>query len=223
MSKVAVSLVVLLLVQADSHSLQRAQNAAKSSKQRLSYFSSRVFGGKQPFGVSHVVSSPVSSNHGSYIMQISAGTPAWDVCGLVDTGSDLLWLQCLPCTTCYTEPDPLYDPSKSTSYTKVPCTDTLCKDLGKAGSCSTSYLLATSRTSPLLLGSAGSATLAYTPLLVNNAYPIFDYVNLVGVTVGGQQIAYPPGNSIFGNVQQQNFEIAYDIVNSQVGFAATTC
>lgn len=56
--------------------LQRAQNAAKRSKERLNYFSSTILGKQQAFGVNDALSSPVSSGQGDYVMQISVGTPA---------------------------------------------------------------------------------------------------------------------------------------------------
>ncbi|CAM6095989.1 unnamed protein product [Calypogeia fissa] len=397
--------------------LQRAQNAAKSSKQRLRYFTGKIAGKKaKPFGVSHVFTSPVFSEQGNYVMQISTGTPAKTFSTFVDTGSDLIWLQCTTCTNCYQQPDPLFDPTASSTYVPMPCTDPFCSDLPVVGSypaCSTdnaclydyvygdnsftkgsmayetftltstlgtatpftnvgfgcatdieaaggafdglvglgngplslvsqlganigpvfsyclvSYASVVTKTSPLLLGSAGSAVLTYTPLVSNLVNPTFYYVNLVGITVNAVPVAYPPGTftidpttgegglvldsgttlsqlfdaayvpfraaiaaavtyptvsvsgidlcydtssvvspvfpavvfqlenvnlampadniflpvdnqgtycmfvadagansvlSIFGNVQQQNFEIAYDVVNSQVGFAQTTC
>ncbi|CAM6089608.1 unnamed protein product [Calypogeia fissa] len=394
--------------------LQRVQSSSKSSKQRLNYFSGKIIGNKKIFGVSHVVSSPVISEQGQYVMQISAGTPSRTFKAFVDTGSDLIWLQCKPCTYCYPEPDPLYDPTASSSYMPMSCNATLCTDLpnpfcsanntcfytynygdgsftkgsmafetfslpSTTGSqkaftsvgfgcgndnegnnrgfdglvglgkgplslvsqlgtnivpvfsyCLVSFASATNRTSPLLLGSAGSLKLSYTPLTANRFHPTFYYVNLVGITVNNQRVAYPNGTftidptdgyggllldsgttitqlfdaaytpfkaamsaaisypplggidgfdlcydtstvaspvfpavvfkldkvdlampsdniflpvdtlgliycmfiaqagvnsaiSIFGNVQQQNFQIAFDIVNAQVGFAHTTC
>jgi len=39
-----------------------------------------------------------------------------------DTGSDLSWLQCQPCTGhCYQQHDPLFDPAKSSTYSAVRC------------------------------------------------------------------------------------------------------
>lgn len=45
---------------------------------------------------------------------------------IVDTGSDLTWVQCRPCASCYAQQSPLYDPSTSTSYHPVPCNSTYC-------------------------------------------------------------------------------------------------
>ncbi|KAG6469036.1 hypothetical protein ZIOFF_073734 [Zingiber officinale] len=58
---------------------------------------------------------------------------------IVDTGSDLTWVQCKPCTSCYAQRDPLFDPSASTSYQNIPCNSTACLSLqeatGNAGVC----------------------------------------------------------------------------------------
>lgn len=46
---------------------------------------------------------------------------------MVDTSSDLLWVQCQPCITCFNQSDNLeFDPKKSSSYIETPCSFTLC-------------------------------------------------------------------------------------------------
>uniref|UniRef100_A0A0E0EJQ4 Peptidase A1 domain-containing protein n=1 Tax=Oryza meridionalis TaxID=40149 RepID=A0A0E0EJQ4_9ORYZ len=59
---------------------------------------------------------------------------------IVDTGSDLTWVQCKPCSVCYAQRDPLFDPSGSASYAAVPCNASACEASLKAatgvpGSC----------------------------------------------------------------------------------------
>ncbi|XP_052164348.1 aspartyl protease family protein At5g10770-like [Oryza glaberrima] len=61
---------------------------------------------------------------------------------IVDTGSDLTWVQCKPCSVCYAQRDPLFDPSGSASYAAVPCNASACEASLKAatgvpGSCAT--------------------------------------------------------------------------------------
>jgi hypothetical protein len=61
-----------------------------------------------------------------YAMTLYLGTPVQKFILLVDTGSDLVWMQCKPCTSpynCYKETDPFFDPSASSSYAHVPCSD----------------------------------------------------------------------------------------------------
>uniref|UniRef100_A0A0E0LT25 Peptidase A1 domain-containing protein n=1 Tax=Oryza punctata TaxID=4537 RepID=A0A0E0LT25_ORYPU len=59
---------------------------------------------------------------------------------IVDTGSDLTWVQCKPCSVCYAQRDPLFDPAGSASYAAVPCNASACEASLKAatgvpGSC----------------------------------------------------------------------------------------
>ncbi|XP_057452730.1 aspartic proteinase CDR1-like [Lotus japonicus] len=65
---------------------------------------------------------------GEYIMSYSIGTPLVKVFGDFDTGSEVVWLQCNPCEKCYNQTtSPIFDPSKSTTYTSIPCASELCK------------------------------------------------------------------------------------------------
>ncbi|KAK1290353.1 Protein ASPARTIC PROTEASE IN GUARD CELL 2 [Acorus calamus] len=48
---------------------------------------------------------------------------------IVDTGSDLTWIQCKPCSYCYSQQDPLFDPSLSPSYHPIPCSSPTCTTL----------------------------------------------------------------------------------------------
>ncbi|CAK8535612.1 unnamed protein product [Lathyrus sativus] len=64
---------------------------------------------------------------GEYLMTYSVGTPPFKVYGSLDTGSDLIWLQCKPCNICYNQTSPIFDPSKSSSYQNIPCSSRTCK------------------------------------------------------------------------------------------------
>ncbi|KAK7283925.1 hypothetical protein RIF29_13674 [Crotalaria pallida] len=70
--------------------------------------------------------APVSDFGGEYIVSYSIGTPPFQTFGYFDTGSDLMWLQCKPCEFCYNQTTPIFDPSKSTTYKKVPCNSDTC-------------------------------------------------------------------------------------------------
>ncbi|KAL6189165.1 hypothetical protein ACLB2K_040555 [Fragaria x ananassa] len=41
---------------------------------------------------------------------------------VLDTGSDVVWLQCAPCKRCYSQTDPVFDPRKSSSFSSLPWT-----------------------------------------------------------------------------------------------------
>ncbi|KAG6525161.1 aspartyl protease family protein At5g10770-like [Zingiber officinale] len=51
---------------------------------------------------------------------------------IVDTGSDLTWVQCVPCKSCYSQEDPLFDPAASPSYQPIPCNTSTCDSLRAA-------------------------------------------------------------------------------------------
>lgn len=73
----------------------------------------------------------------NYIVTISIGSRNMTV--IVDTGSDLTWVQCQPCSSCYSQPQPLFNPSLSPSYLSVPCNASACQSLqfatGNLGLC----------------------------------------------------------------------------------------
>ncbi|KAL8497294.1 hypothetical protein ACS0TY_020834 [Phlomoides rotata] len=73
----------------------------------------------------------------NYIVTVTLGGRNLTV--IVDTGSDLSWVQCQPCRFCYTQPDPLFNPSLSHSYQSVQCSSKPCQTLqystGNSGLC----------------------------------------------------------------------------------------
>lgn len=71
---------------------------------------------------------------GEHIIKISLGTPPVDIYGILDTGSDLVWTQCVPCVGCYPQINPLFDPKKSSTYLNVSCHSQQCQLLD-GGSC----------------------------------------------------------------------------------------
>ena len=48
---------------------------------------------------------------------------------IVDTASELTWVQCAPCESCHDQQGPLFDPSSSPSYAAVPCNSSSCDAL----------------------------------------------------------------------------------------------
>ncbi|KAG0467349.1 hypothetical protein HPP92_018929 [Vanilla planifolia] len=73
---------------------------------------------------------------GNYIVTIGLGTPSKDYSVVFDTGSDLTWVQCLPCQNCYSQRDPLFDPTQSSTFGYIPCSSSYCSNLAQP-SCST--------------------------------------------------------------------------------------
>ncbi|EAZ35641.1 hypothetical protein OsJ_19928 [Oryza sativa Japonica Group] len=60
------------------------------------------------------------------------GTSAVTQTVIIDSGSDVSWVQCKPCPLpmCHRQRDPLFDPAMSTTYAAVPCTSAACAQLG---------------------------------------------------------------------------------------------
>ncbi|XP_074369457.1 aspartic proteinase CDR1-like [Apium graveolens] len=62
-----------------------------------------------------------------YLMKLLIGTPPVEILGTADTGSDLTWIQCKPCKTCFEHTNPLFDLRASSSYRTLKCTSKQCK------------------------------------------------------------------------------------------------
>jgi hypothetical protein len=245
---------------------ERFVDALKRGNNRIQSITHHIaVGGAKSF------QSQVSSGDGEYLMPISLGTPAQKSTVIVDTGSDLMWTQCLPCDSCYPQNDPLFNPAASSTYKLATCASALCQALPStactnAGDCEYGYgygdgsvtegLFASdtlsfagsagnvpnfafgcglanegnfgaadgivglgqgpvslvsqmrnsnldaifsyclvgidsTRTSPLLLGNANAAGVAYTPIVSNPVNPTFYYAGVTGVSVNGVPVNYP--------------------------------
>ncbi|XP_020156884.1 aspartic proteinase nepenthesin-1-like [Aegilops tauschii subsp. strangulata] len=71
----------------------------------------------------------VENGAGAYHMSVSIGTPPLTFPAILDTGSDLVWTQCAPCTQCFPQPTPLYEPAGSSTFSKLPCASPLCQSM----------------------------------------------------------------------------------------------
>ncbi|OVA15053.1 Peptidase A1 [Macleaya cordata] len=85
---------------------------------------------------STVTNQPDGFNHhpllkyesGNYVVQIGVGTPppSDKYYLILDTGSDLVWLQCGGCDECFPQTQPMYNPHDSSTYQMIPCNHPLC-------------------------------------------------------------------------------------------------
>ncbi|RZC63971.1 hypothetical protein C5167_025720 [Papaver somniferum] len=82
---------------------------------------------EEEFG-SQVVSG-MELGSGEYLVRIGVGSPVRNQYMVIDSGSDLMWVQCQPCTSCYQQSDPVFDPSDSATFTGVSCESTVCNRL----------------------------------------------------------------------------------------------
>ncbi|XP_010556699.1 PREDICTED: aspartic proteinase CDR1-like [Tarenaya hassleriana] len=86
-----------------------------------------------------VSSDLTSSGTGEYLMKIGMGTPPVEVLGYADTGSSLIWAQGQPCTKCFEQSNPLFDPKASSTYNIISCLWTQCSLLSPITSCEGNY------------------------------------------------------------------------------------
>ncbi|GAB2228733.1 hypothetical protein Drorol1_Dr00022857 [Drosera rotundifolia] len=187
--------------------------AVQRGKHRLKRFTSLA---TTPFtGV-----SPSYSAGGENVCNISMGTPGQNKVWIVDTGSDLCWTQCKPCTNCFTQVTALYDPSKSSTYRNVKFSDQFCKDLPSSSSdsnnnCIYSYGYGDQSTTQ---GNLSTETLTFMKTLGNSA-SLVDMVIGCGTnnqgTFSGTDGLIGLGQgplSLVSQLQQGNKKMAYCIV-----------
>ncbi|KAL6186582.1 hypothetical protein ACLB2K_042702 [Fragaria x ananassa] len=84
-------------------------------------------------GFSSSIVSGLSQGSGEYFTRIDDGSPPKYLYMVLDTGSDVVWLQCAPCKHCYSQTDPIFDPRKSSSFSSLPCSSPLCRHLDSLG------------------------------------------------------------------------------------------
>ncbi|CAN1176541.1 Aspartic proteinase CDR1 [Linum perenne] len=66
-------------------------------------------------------------------MNITLGTPPFQILAIANTGSDVVWTQCKHCPSCYVQNAPLFDPASSGTYQTVPCSSKACSSLNSEG------------------------------------------------------------------------------------------
>nr|CAD1821105.1 unnamed protein product [Ananas comosus var. bracteatus] len=101
--------------------LSRDSARAASITRRLSpayYYHVDDFG-------SEVVSG-LDEGSGEYFVRVGVGSPPKDQYLVVDSGSDVIWVQCQPCAQCYAQSDPVFDPAESSSFAGITCDSPIC-------------------------------------------------------------------------------------------------
>lgn len=83
----------------------------------------------QPEDLSTPIISGTSQGSGEYFSRVGVGHPAKSFFMVLDTGSDINWLQCQPCSDCYQQSDPIFNPSSSSSYKPLSCASQQCSAL----------------------------------------------------------------------------------------------
>ena len=72
---------------------------------------------------------------GDFMVSIVLGTPPVKASIIIDTASDLTWIQSQPCNSCHQQKDPMYDPSKSSTYNVLACSSPICDKLVQDKQC----------------------------------------------------------------------------------------
>ncbi|KAJ1439606.1 Xylanase inhibitor, C-terminal [Sesbania bispinosa] len=111
---------------------QRVANAVRRSINRANHFN------KQFVSTKTIEINVIPDEEIEYLMSYSIGTPPFEIFGVVDTGSDIVWSQCEPCKACYKQITPIFDPSKSPTYKIFPCSSTTCQS-NRVDNCSSNY------------------------------------------------------------------------------------
>lgn len=86
-------------------------------------------GGGRRVGAAAASEAPLVPGGGEYLVKLGIGTPQHFFSAAVDTATDLVWLQCQPCVSCYRQLDPVFNPRLSSSFAVVPCRSDTCGQL----------------------------------------------------------------------------------------------
>lgn len=79
------------------------------------------------------VVSGVQQGSGEYFTRVGVGSPVRDQLVVLDTGSDIIWIQCEPCSDCYSQSDPIFNPAASSTYNGLKCDASQCQKLDVSG------------------------------------------------------------------------------------------
>lgn len=79
------------------------------------------------------VVSGMDQGSGEYFVRIGVGSPARSQYMVIDSGSDIVWVQCQPCRQCYHQSDPVFDPADSASFAGVSCSSAVCDRVENSG------------------------------------------------------------------------------------------
>ncbi|KAF5749268.1 putative Eukaryotic aspartyl protease family protein [Tripterygium wilfordii] len=110
-------------------------NSSETPSQRLTKSLRRSFHRAKQFNPASSSYSPnaaeseIIADNGEYLMKLGLGTPSVEVLAIADTGSDLIWTQCKPCSQCFNQSSPIFDPKSSKTYKDISCSSDQCQSL----------------------------------------------------------------------------------------------
>jgi Xylanase inhibitor N-terminal/Xylanase inhibitor C-terminal len=104
-----------------------------NDQSRVDSIHGRVSAVLAPLNSSQITARSGSSyDSGNYIVSVGIGTPSRTLTLIFDTGSEVTWVQCKPCQQCYTQKEPIFDPSQSSTFANVSCDSIPCKNVSYA-------------------------------------------------------------------------------------------
>ncbi|XP_073157764.1 protein ASPARTIC PROTEASE IN GUARD CELL 2 [Henckelia pumila] len=116
---------------------RRFASRMKRDARRVASLIHRLSGGSaaeyEVAGFGSEVVSGMEEGSGEYFVRIGVGSPARSQYMVIDTGSDIVWVQCQPCRQCYHQSDPVFDPAYSASFSGVSCSSTVCDRVENSG------------------------------------------------------------------------------------------
>ncbi|KAH7662043.1 Aspartic peptidase A1 family protein [Dioscorea alata] len=77
-------------------------------------------------------SGQVDYSNTTYVVSMAIGIPETPVSLSIDTGSDVTWLQCKPCTDCFKKSNPPFDPETSGTFKNTTCENENCNIFANA-------------------------------------------------------------------------------------------
>ncbi|XP_050943681.1 aspartyl protease family protein 2 [Cucumis melo] len=98
--------------------MEKVSSPAESPESYADYFSGQLMA---------TLESGVSLGSGEYFIDVFIGSPPKHFSLILDTGSDLNWIQCVPCYDCFEQNGPYYDPKDSISFRNITCNDPRCQ------------------------------------------------------------------------------------------------
>ncbi|KAF9588730.1 hypothetical protein IFM89_015167 [Coptis chinensis] len=124
------------IIEKKNKNIEERLSKKKSKKQKKQQIKSvvkpAVVGPESDAGISEsklvaTLESGVSLGSGEYFMDVFIGTPPKHYSLILDTGSDLNWIQCLPCHDCFEQNGAPYNPQESSSFRNISCSDPRCQ------------------------------------------------------------------------------------------------
>ncbi|KAF5181583.1 Aspartyl protease family protein [Thalictrum thalictroides] len=167
---------------------------------------------------------------GNFYVTVGFGTPKSDLPVIFDTGSDLTWIQCQPCAGgCYPQRDPIFDPSKSSTFSNISCNSPSCNQLssgtGRSPRCSVSACVYSIQygDQSYSVGIFGTETLTVTP---SDVFPKFEFGcgqnndGLFGQVAGLIGLGRDKVSFVSQTAQKYNKLFSYCIPSTSSGFLA---